>query len=537
MWCTSHSRLDPEERRNEYRKTFLRNSDSLFYGSSANANETWVPLMEKAYAKAHGDYGSIVGGWQGEGVEDLTGGITTEIVTSDILDADELWTKGLMRVNKEFLFGAGTSSNWNPSSHDCQGLKPNHSYCVIKATDYRGERLVQIKDPWGDGGWTGPWSDGSKEWTADALRELKYQFGDDGIWWISYKTFLERFTRLSRTRLFTREWNITQRWTTIQVPWSGEYNDTKFEFTIPQAARTVVVLSKLDDRYFRGLAGPYLFRVTFRLHESGKEEYLIRGYSAHNRSATAEIDLAPGTYEVFLQISGARDNNRPKVDEVVKQNWLNRRKKLLQSGLSFDLAHARCQSELGDSQSQAGTPGGHQHPWFQDVPHPDPGKVFDVTMQVTDRVTSEMENMAGTLHLVPSRIPGPRMRRSPSFDFRPEEGHAAVRSKPRKIIRERIRERSREPPKDDLISIASVKSESDSEDEDDAPWNATCVVGLRVYCHQTAATIKVVTPEPETAEDTIVPPDVDDPEKDAIKQGMQGRRPRLSGWSDTGVLL
>ena len=65
MWCNSHSRLDAEGRRKEYRKTFQRNSDALFYGSSANPNETWVPLLEKAFAKAHGDYGAIAGGWQG----------------------------------------------------------------------------------------------------------------------------------------------------------------------------------------------------------------------------------------------------------------------------------------------------------------------------------------------------------------------------------------------------------------------------------------------------------------------------------------
>jgi hypothetical protein len=43
-----------------------------------------------------------------EGVEDLTGGITTEIVSDDILDKDLLWNEGLLEVNKHFLFGAGT---------------------------------------------------------------------------------------------------------------------------------------------------------------------------------------------------------------------------------------------------------------------------------------------------------------------------------------------------------------------------------------------------------------------------------------------
>jgi hypothetical protein len=65
VWDRSHSRLDPEVSREEYRKTFQSGSDALFYGSCADQNETWVPLIEKAFAKAHGDYNAIDGGWPG----------------------------------------------------------------------------------------------------------------------------------------------------------------------------------------------------------------------------------------------------------------------------------------------------------------------------------------------------------------------------------------------------------------------------------------------------------------------------------------
>lgn len=46
----------------EYRKEFQSNSRSLYYAQSAHPDETWVPLIEKAFAKAHGDYGAISGG-------------------------------------------------------------------------------------------------------------------------------------------------------------------------------------------------------------------------------------------------------------------------------------------------------------------------------------------------------------------------------------------------------------------------------------------------------------------------------------------
>jgi hypothetical protein len=65
VWDSSHSRLDPELSRKLWRKTFQTNSDALFYASCANPSETWVPLIEKAFAKAHGDYSAIDGGWPG----------------------------------------------------------------------------------------------------------------------------------------------------------------------------------------------------------------------------------------------------------------------------------------------------------------------------------------------------------------------------------------------------------------------------------------------------------------------------------------
>jgi hypothetical protein len=76
-------RPDSEEK---YRRAYQSNSSALFFASCENSNETWLPLLEKAYAKAHGDYAAIEGGFTGEGIEDLTGGVTTEVVTMDILD-------------------------------------------------------------------------------------------------------------------------------------------------------------------------------------------------------------------------------------------------------------------------------------------------------------------------------------------------------------------------------------------------------------------------------------------------------------------
>lgn len=82
LW-EDRDRINSEE---TYRKTYQSNSGALYFASCDNPNETWLPLLEKAYAKAHGDYAAIEGGLNGEGIEDLTGGVSSEIFATDILD-------------------------------------------------------------------------------------------------------------------------------------------------------------------------------------------------------------------------------------------------------------------------------------------------------------------------------------------------------------------------------------------------------------------------------------------------------------------
>ncbi len=56
------NRRDAEER---FRQTYETGSKSLYFAQCSSENETWLPLLEKAYAKAHGDFSAIEGGFTG----------------------------------------------------------------------------------------------------------------------------------------------------------------------------------------------------------------------------------------------------------------------------------------------------------------------------------------------------------------------------------------------------------------------------------------------------------------------------------------
>ena len=308
--------IDREDQEQVYRKTYQTGSKALFFAQNLDQNETWVPLLEKAFAKAHGDYASLGGGWTGEGLEDLTGGVTNEMFTADILDTDEFWENEMSKVNQEFLFGCSTGI-LEYGNGPREGIQTAHAYVITDARTLKsGERLLKLRNPWGQvrkGVWEGAWSDGSKEWTREAQDELGHKFGSDSVFWISYKDFLRKFTHLDRTRLFREEnWRCAQRWIGVDVPWKPAFHE-KFQIKLTTDSPLVIVLNQLNWRYFKGLQGQYRFRLHFRLHNEDSpnaEDYIVRSHGNYftRRSVSVELpDMEPGNYTVYVRVTGERD--------------------------------------------------------------------------------------------------------------------------------------------------------------------------------------------------------------------------------------
>jgi hypothetical protein len=332
------NRKTPEE---EYRMVMQTGSRALYFAQCSDANETWLPLLEKAFAKAHGDYSAIDGGFVGEGIEDLTGGVTSEVFATDILDKDKFWREELMNVNKTFLFGCGQMGG---IYGERKGIQEKHAYSIMEAREIDGVRLLKLRNPWGRTEWTGRWSDGSEEWTAEWMQKLNHKFGDDGVFWIHYNDLLSHYQHFDRTRLFGPEWTVSQQWTSVNVPWSVDYLDTKFTIKLARSGPVVIVLSQLDDRYYQGLEGEYEFNLQFRLHKDDEEEYIVRSNGTYymKRSVSTELTLEAGNYTVLLKIKATRVP-KPTPDEVIRATCTKRREKLLATGLSYDLAHAKGQ--------------------------------------------------------------------------------------------------------------------------------------------------------------------------------------------------
>ncbi|OJJ96405.1 hypothetical protein ASPACDRAFT_1780, partial [Aspergillus aculeatus ATCC 16872] len=319
----------------QYRKRHQTGSEALYFAKCSDANETWLPLLEKAYAKVHGDYEALSGGWSGEAVEDMTGGVTTTIATNKVLNKNTLW-KELVNAERNFVFAAsalGTGREWTRG-----GLALGHAYSILRATEEEDEngkkvQLVLVRNPWGErntggvGEWNGPWSDGSREWTPYWLQKLQHRFGDDGMFWMAYEDLLSTFVFLHRTRIFDETWTVVQRWTSVSVPWIEGYLRTKFVVEIRAAGPVVFVLSEEENA------------------KPGQHLLLVRPVQCRgNRSISAEVKLEPGRYEILIKLLATRDSDQKNVEDVVKK-WVEKNpQKLKQVAMNYDLANAKVQS-------------------------------------------------------------------------------------------------------------------------------------------------------------------------------------------------
>ncbi|PYH91070.1 cysteine proteinase [Aspergillus ellipticus CBS 707.79] len=548
------NRIDTEE---EYRKAWQTGSRALYFAQCVDENETWLPLLEKAYAKAHGDYSAIEGGFVGEALEDLTGGVTSDILTSNILDKDRFWKEELMQVNKEFLFGCGTGlfSNWLDPDYrgpprDRKGISENHSYSIMDAKEVDGQRLLRLRNPWGKKEWTGAWSDGSEQWTPEWMAKLGHKFGNDGFFWISYDDLLKKYQHFDRIRLFNEEWTVTQQWTTLNVPWSADYHSTKFVLDVTKAGPAVIVLSQLDDRYYKGLAGEYEFILKFRLQKEGEDDYFFRSHSSELmcRNVNVEVDLEPARYHVLMKVTAYRNNDKLPTEEAVRRLAPLRREKLLQIGLSYDLAHAKGIVQETENEKRVNEEREErrkaaerrklreeikkslQKEWIREQKlearrqriearhaaksHSPSPSHMGVTV---NKVEPEQAIPDGPVH-PPSDMCSNGPSDAPSShhmqnDLPIRDRHSSYHSSHHEVdfLEGFEFDSDVDMPPDEPMDIRTPTRTSCSNDGDTSsePWNAVCVVGLRVYSKDSQLSLEVLRPVPE--DDVEASLDMDDP--------------------------
>lgn len=88
-----------------------------------------------------------------------------------------------------------------------------NAYCITglaRVRSHLGETpLVRLRNPWGKGEWTGPWSERSWEWDGLSDRDkelLSARVQNDGEFWMSFDDFVKHFTHLDLVHVSPDDW-------------------------------------------------------------------------------------------------------------------------------------------------------------------------------------------------------------------------------------------------------------------------------------------------------------------------------------------
>merc|ERR1712096_261798 len=173
--------------------------------------ELWVPIIEKACAKAAGSYEELSGGQGHVGLSLLTG-YNACMVQMGNMSTDELFERLLSYDKKNYLMSASIKNIkrrfwerapvWTARKDHLRtlGVHGDHAYTVVGAhkCQKNGEtvRLVELRNPHGLGGreWNGEWSDASPNWTRELKRQCNWTNERDGRFFMSAEDFHKYFT-------------------------------------------------------------------------------------------------------------------------------------------------------------------------------------------------------------------------------------------------------------------------------------------------------------------------------------------------------
>eukprot|EP00698_Gefionella_okellyi_P006392 TRINITY_DN15746_c0_g1_i1.p1 TRINITY_DN15746_c0_g1~~TRINITY_DN15746_c0_g1_i1.p1 ORF type:complete len:613 (+),score=100.45 TRINITY_DN15746_c0_g1_i1:42-1880(+) len=209
------------------------------YVRGKDENEIWSMLCEKAYAKFCGGYTALHRGTESTALAELTGAPTQYIyLCNDQAEArvsDELFAKLAQHFKEKDLMTITAVERRRPSSNTINAF---HSYTILDIRTEGSDRLMLLRNPWGESEWQGKWSRSAENWPKPLADKLKPSAQPAGNFWIEWDDVCANFDYVCLARtLPAANVSVTQsRWERMTA---GGWYMTQSFFENPQFACSV----------------------------------------------------------------------------------------------------------------------------------------------------------------------------------------------------------------------------------------------------------------------------------------------------------
>jgi hypothetical protein len=198
---------------------------------------------------------------------------------------------------------AGTPGDVNNLDIEERGLSPAHAYTFLKTytvnTENGTERIVKLRNPWGNGEWSGNWSDSSKKWNASTKKQCEYQENrDDGVFYMSFDDFVKYYVTMGIVKL---EHNYQT--TMCKIPKAKAIKCQVLQLIVNQNnEKSYIQLYQknpriiLKDNTYQNTALSYMILL------DNNFKY-IKSTSNNNMHLGIEVDLTPGVYYLLCDVN------------------------------------------------------------------------------------------------------------------------------------------------------------------------------------------------------------------------------------------
>lgn len=290
-------------------------SEPIF--SRSNGNELWVLLLEKAYAKLHGSYMLLRGGWAFEGMMDLTGCPTGQFTfeddkTQEMISSGYLWNF-IKSIDEEgALISASTpgkdkfTEGGGPNTQG--GLVPGHAYTVIQLKEFNGHQLLNVRNPWGRFEWEGDWSDNSSLWTPDMIAAINPVLTEnDGTFWMNWRDFLSNFKGVNYCRVADFQ-EVRKKGVFQKVNYNNEdivLSKEVYAVDCDKDTKVFIGLHQDDERLIGVSSKRTFIDLGIVVLEVQGEEYTVVDYKEQNteRQVELEFNLEAGKRYVIVPLT------------------------------------------------------------------------------------------------------------------------------------------------------------------------------------------------------------------------------------------
>jgi len=277
--------------------------------SRSKGNDMWVLLLEKAYAKLYKSYFGTSSGFQQEALAALTGAPTKYFKFKknsglDPMEETYLFLAG--GIANKFVLTASSRKESETVNNKEMGVVSVHAYAIldvreIDLPDGRRERLIKMRNPWGNREWKGEWSDSSPLWTPELKKQLNYEpQASDGVFWINLPDFHKHFFAPGVCQI-----HDGFRYSFIKLGENKKANVFITKMSVRSTGFTYVTVQQKRRKHYRGNAdyAYSMVRVMLgKLDANGKIVSFIHAKYKNMQSVIIRRNLTAGNYLVFIEV-------------------------------------------------------------------------------------------------------------------------------------------------------------------------------------------------------------------------------------------